>query len=145
MLVTVDPTALLAPQGRELLARLAGSQPDGSLALAERLRREYPADLVALATAQRELRLVAAAKFSRADQMLFTRAGYEQSSSEAIARYRAARLAGARHGAGRVADLCCGIGGDLIALAGGGRGARRRQGRGARATCRAQRRGLPRG
>jgi hypothetical protein len=45
--------------------------------------------------------------------MLFTRAGYEQSSSEAIAGYRATRLAGAR----RVADLCCGIGGDLAALA----------------------------
>ena len=120
MLVTADPTALLTPRGRELLARLAGSQPDGSLALAERLRQQYPANLVALAMAQRELRLAAAAKFSRADQMLFTRAGYEQSSSEAIARHRAARLAGAlgRDAAVRVADLCCGIGGDLVALAG---------------------------
>ncbi len=48
-------------------------------------------------------------------QMLFTRAGYEQSSAEPIARYRAARFGGAR----RVADLCCGIGGDLLALASG--------------------------
>ena len=48
-------------------------------------------------------------------QMLFTRAGYEQSSSEPIARYRAARFGAAR----RVADLCCGIGGDLLALAAG--------------------------
>jgi hypothetical protein len=45
--------------------------------------------------------------------MLFTRAGYEQSSAEAIARHRATRLASA----GTVADLCCGIGGDLAALA----------------------------
>ena len=124
MLVTADPTALLTPQGRELLARLAEDQPAGRegspLAQAERLRREYPAELVALAMAQHELRLAAVAKFSRAAEMLFTRAGYEQSSSEAIARYRAARLAGARRGAGRVADLCCGIGGDLIALAGAG-------------------------
>ena len=127
MLVTADPTALLAPRGRELLARLADGQADGQpggpavrpLALAERLRREFPADLVALAMAQQELRLAAAAKFSRAAEMLFTRAGYEQASSEAIARYRAARLADAYRGAiGRVADLCCGIGGDLIALAG---------------------------
>src|SRR6202011_5423054 len=68
------------------------------------------------AMAQRELRLDAAAKFSRAAQMLFTRAGYEQSSSEAIAGYRAGRLSRAS----RVADLCCGIGGDLIALAAAG-------------------------
>jgi SAM-dependent methyltransferase len=125
VLVTADPTALLTPQGRELLARLADASPAGRagspLAQAERLRREFPADLVALAMAQQELRKSAAAKFSRAADMLFTRAGYEQSSSEAIARYRADRLADACRGAiGRVADLCCGIGGDLIALAGAG-------------------------
>jgi THUMP domain-like/RNA cap guanine-N2 methyltransferase len=117
MSVNADPTVLLTPPGQELLARLA-AEPDGAgtpLALAVRLRREYPADLVAAATAQHELRLAARAKFSRAMQMLFTRAGYEQSSSEPIARYRAARFGAAR----RVADLCCGIGGDLLALASG--------------------------
>jgi len=111
-----DPTALLTPQGQELLSRLAseGSSQDGaSLALAVRLRRDYPASLVATAMAQQGLRQAAAAKFTRAAEMLFTRAGYEQSSSETIARYRAGRLKNARH----VADLCCGIGGDLIALA----------------------------
>lgn len=111
-----DPTILLTPQGQELLSRLAvegAGQPSTSLALAERLRREYPAGLVATAMAQRELRRAAAAKFSRAAGMLFTRAGYEQSSSEAIASYRASRL---RHAA-KVADLCCGVGGDLLALA----------------------------
>jgi hypothetical protein len=117
MSVNADPTVLLTAPGQELLARLA-AEPDGAgtpLALAVRLRREYPADLVAAATAQHELRLAARAKFSRAMEMLFTRAGYEQSSSEPIARYRAARF-GAAH---RVADLCCGIGGDLLALASG--------------------------
>src|ERR1700744_3864988 len=85
------------------------------LAAATRLRREYPADLVAAATAQHELRLAARAKFSRASDMLFTRSGYEQASSQPIARYRAKRFGDAR----RVADLCCGIGGDLLALAPG--------------------------
>jgi hypothetical protein len=115
--MNADPTVLLTPPGQELLARLAAEADGGAtpLALAVRLRREYPADLVAAATAQHELRLAARAKFSRAMQMLFTRAGYEQSSSEQIARYRAARFGGAR----RVADLCCGIGGDLLALASG--------------------------
>ncbi len=110
-----DPTVLLTPQGRELLARLAVADGRSGLALATSLRREYPADLVAAATAQHELRLAARAKFSRAADMLFTRAGYEQSSAEPIARYRAGRFGAAR----RVADLCCGIGGDLLALASG--------------------------
>jgi THUMP domain-like/RNA cap guanine-N2 methyltransferase len=117
MAMNTDPTVLLTPPGQELLTRLA-AESDGSgttLALAVRLRREFPADLVAAATAQHELRLAARAKFSRAMEMLFTRAGYEQASSEPIARYRAARF-GAAH---RVADLCCGIGGDLLALASG--------------------------
>ena len=117
--MNTDPTVLLTPLGQELLARLAAEQDGGgtALALATRLRREYPAGLVAAATAQHELRLAARAKFSRAMQMLFTRAGYEQSSAEPIARYRAARFGDAR----RVADLCCGIGGDLLALAAGRR------------------------
>jgi THUMP domain-like/RNA cap guanine-N2 methyltransferase len=115
-----DPTVLLTPLGQELLSRLAaegtaeaGGQEGAPLALAERLRREYPATLVAAAMTQQDLRRAASAKFSRAADMLFTRAGYEQSSSETIARYRATRFKEAAN----VADLCCGIGGDLIALA----------------------------
>jgi SAM-dependent methyltransferase len=111
--------ALLSARGQELLARVAAGREAGQspLALASALRKEYPADLVAAATAQDELRRAAAAKFSRADRMLFTRPGLEQASSEAAARHRAGRLrAGA---AGRLADLGCGIGGDLIALAPG--------------------------
>jgi len=111
-----NPAALLTPRGRAILARVAelqGDAPKPELAVAEALRREYPASLAAAATAQHELRLAARAKFSRAMEMLFTRSGYEQSSSETIARYRAGRFGDAR----RVADLCCGIGGDLIALA----------------------------
>jgi hypothetical protein len=111
-----DPTTLLTPLGQQLLSRLAaeGAGQEGTgLALAERLRREYPAALVAAAMTQQDLRRAAEAKFSRAADMLFTRAGYEQSSSETIARYRASRL----KDASRIADLCCGIGGDLIALA----------------------------
>ena len=49
--------------------------------------------------------------------MYFTRAGLEQASGEVIAGHRMARYAGA----GLVADLCCGIGGDLTALAAGRR------------------------
>jgi hypothetical protein len=114
-MMKTDPSALLTAAGQELLARLAAEPDSGGLALAVRLRRDYPADLVAAASAQHELRLAAKAKFTRASDMLFTRSGYEQSSSEPIARYRAERFGDAR----RVADLCCGIGGDLLALASG--------------------------
>ena len=46
--------------------------------------------------------------------MFFTREGLEQASSELVARHRAGRVA-----PGRVVDLCCGIGGDLLALGDG--------------------------
>jgi len=107
-------TALLSPDGRELLDRLAGEQvgPDRALELARALRGRYPPGLVAEALTQQALRTAARAKFSRADAMLFTRAGLEQASSEITAAHSAARYpAGAL-----VADLCCGIGGNLTAL-----------------------------
>jgi hypothetical protein len=110
--------ALLTPEGQELLGRLreAGSSPT-DLRLGTELRADYPVDLVVDALAQHELRLRARAKFSRAMDMYFTRAGLEQASAEVIAGHRLARYAGA----GLVADLCCGIGGDLTALAAGRR------------------------
>ncbi len=60
------------------------------------------------------LRQKAADKFSRADRMYFTREALEQSSGEAISTYRAKRY----KSFAVVADLCCGIGGDSIGLAG---------------------------
>jgi len=110
---------VLSAAGRELLARLEGedASPAHALTLSESLRAEYPADLVAAALTQHALRHAARAKFSRADQMLFTRAGLEQASSELTGRHAAARFASCRV----VADLCCGIGGNLIALAAPGR------------------------
>ncbi|MGH3157223.1 MAG: class I SAM-dependent methyltransferase [Streptosporangiaceae bacterium] len=107
--------ALLTPLGHELLDRLKREDvtPETTLRVATLLRAEYPADLVRDALAQHELRDRARSKFTRAADMFFTRAGLEQGSSEPVASYRAGRY----HGAERVADLCCGIGGDLVALA----------------------------
>ncbi len=108
---------LVSPIGRELLDRLARQEvtPETELRVAGALRRDYPAELVTAALAQHELRHRGAGKFTRAHRMYFTRAGLEQATAEVIARHRAARFAGTL----RVADLCCGIGGDLIALAAG--------------------------
>ncbi len=76
------------------------------------MRGRYPPGLVAAALTQQALRTAARAKFSRSDAMLFTRDGLEQASSEITAAHSAARYpAGAL-----VADLCCGIGGNLTAL-----------------------------
>jgi hypothetical protein len=110
-----DLDALLSVPGAELLGSLRDREltPDTALALGTRLRGSYPPALVAAALAQHELRLAGRAKFSRAMDMFFTRAGLEQASAEIVARHRQARFAAA----GLVADLCCGIGGDLVALA----------------------------
>jgi hypothetical protein len=78
------------------------------------LRQVWPADLVAAASEQAELRGRAAAKFTRAASMLFTRDGLEQATAEEVAHHRATRFAGV---AGVLLDLCCGVGGDLVALA----------------------------
>jgi SAM-dependent methyltransferase len=107
--------ALLTPAGQELLHRLRREDDAASLRLATELRAAYPVDLVTSALAQHELRLRATAKFSRALDMYFTRPGLEQASAEMIAGHRNSKYVGAV----LVADLCCGIGGDLLALAKG--------------------------
>jgi SAM-dependent methyltransferase len=107
--------ALLRPPGQEILSALRGQSVTGAAALrlGTQLRTRYPAQLVVDALAQQELREQATAKFGRAQDMFFTRPGLEQASAETVARHRAARYAGTE----AVADLCCGIGGDLVALA----------------------------
>jgi hypothetical protein len=111
-----DAAQLLSPAGQKLLDLLAGQEvtPGRALQLTEELRPHYPAGLIAAALTQQSLRCAAREKFSRADQMLFTRAGLEQASSELTAAHSARRFAGLA----TVADLCCGIGGNLIALVG---------------------------
>jgi SAM-dependent methyltransferase len=107
--------ALLTPAGEELLGRLRSETitPERAMRLTEELHDRYPAELVAAALTQQSLRVAAREKFSRADEMFFTRAGLEQASGEIVARHSARRFAGLP----AVADLCCGIGGDLAALA----------------------------
>lgn len=81
--------------------------------LAATLRQELSGPQTHLLLQQAELRRRGAAKFTRSAQMLFTAQGLEQATDEWISRYKAQRFTNQRH----VADLCCGIGGDLIGLA----------------------------
>jgi THUMP domain-like len=108
---------LLSGEGRAVLAELPDGalDPGEALRLGAWLRERHPPELVAAAVAQHELRTRAAGKFAAAWSMWFTRDGLEQASAEPLARHRAERYATF----GRVADLCCGIGGDLCALAPG--------------------------
>src|ERR687889_689882 len=121
---STDPLALLdrllSEEGRAVLDALPGGAlgPDEALRLGTRLRGRHPAELVAAALAQHDLRARAAGKFAAAGRMWFTREGLEQASAEPLARHRATRYAQFAW----VADLCCGIGGDLCGLA-PGRGA----------------------
>ncbi len=112
-----DPlAALLTPEGQALLAELRDHSPADELALATRLRRDHPAALVSAALGQARLRQRAAAKFGAdAARMYFTTDGVEQATRAAVAAHRAARFAAL--GVTRVADLCCGVGGDAVALA----------------------------
>ncbi|MFG2403425.1 methyltransferase domain-containing protein [Streptomyces brevispora] len=112
-----DFLALRTPEGAELLAGLRSYDPATELATATRLRRTHPAALVSAALGQARLRQRAVAKFGAEDayRMFFTPNGVEQATRTSVAAHRAGRFAGA--GVRSVADLCCGIGGDAIALA----------------------------
>ncbi|MGA5160314.1 THUMP-like domain-containing protein [Streptomyces pseudogriseolus] len=112
-----DLAPLLTPEGRALLDEVRDTDPAHELAVATRLRRDHPAELVSAALGQARLRQRAVAKFGAEDaaRMFFTPNGVEQSTRRSVAAYRAERLRAA--GVRSVADLCCGIGGDAIALA----------------------------
>ncbi|MFF3751173.1 SAM-dependent methyltransferase [Streptomyces sp. NPDC002018] len=109
---------LLSAEGQALLADLRDHDPAGELALATRLRREHPAELVSAALTQARLRQRGAAKFGARDasRMYFTPNGIEQATRGSVAAYRADRLRALAPEL-RITDLCCGIGGDAIELA----------------------------
>lgn len=80
--------------------------------IAKTLRKETTPERSALVMEQAQLRIRARKKFTRPDSMFFTRRGLEQSSGKLLAQYKARRFADHSN----VADICCGIGGDFIAL-----------------------------
>lgn len=108
---------LLSPEGSRRLAQLTATAitPHNHLALASELRKEVTAGQAHALLETAMLRQRAREKFSRANQMFFTRPALEQASSEVVSAHRSARYAAA--GFDRVADLGCGIGGDALSLA----------------------------
>jgi SAM-dependent methyltransferase len=92
-------------------AILSWSPRRSEMQLQSHLRTLYPDDVVRAALSVSDLRKKGMRKFSRAAWMWFDRVGLEQSTSEWVAVYKAARFSG------RVWDLCCGVGGDSLMLA----------------------------
>ncbi len=100
---------------------LEGELPGDALAAAKVLRRELSAERAAAVLELRAVRARAersgrfAPAFARAlladDRML------QQASSERLARYKGAQLAGRAGPAAQAWDLCCGMGADAIGLA----------------------------
>ncbi len=80
---------------------------------ARRLRKMLSPTRCRLVLQQVALRARAAAKFRHAERMLFTARGLEQATDDGVATYKASRFPEGES----VADLCCGIGGDLTGLA----------------------------
>jgi hypothetical protein len=113
MLLTLELLeALRTPEG-EALIRAADELRAEPLRAIEALRRRGAPELARAAYEQALLRPRAAAKFSRAETMFFTRPLLEQASAEVVAAHRARRFADFA----AAADLCCGVGGDALALA----------------------------
>lgn len=107
--------SLLREDGQALLAMLARESlgEHDLLTVVERYRKQYPVELVRAAVEVAQLRRRGLEKFPSADRMYFTRDSLAMASSETVARHTARRFAGLAH----VLDLCCGIGGDALALA----------------------------
>jgi hypothetical protein len=80
-----------------------------------RLRKRFSTARAHLLLEQAELRVRGRVKFDGADRMFFTRIGLEQATDQWVARHKTRRFA-AIASAEPIADFCCGIGGDLIAM-----------------------------
>jgi hypothetical protein len=108
-------TLLRLTQTPELLAAAEAGR-GSELQVQARLREQFDPALVRMALEVVMLRRAAPAKFSRGGELWLTRTGLEQATPEAVARHKALRFADAS-GDDPVWDLCCGCGGDALALA----------------------------
>jgi hypothetical protein len=102
---------LIGPDAAPWLAETAAASGE-LLTLASRLRKSLSTAQAHLVLEQGELRRRAKEKFAAAERMFFTPRGLEQATDEIVAAYKANRMP-----EGCVADLCCGMGGDLLGLA----------------------------
>jgi hypothetical protein len=104
---------LLEPAQQALVD--AASEADASQVQdVARLRKRWSADLVGCALELAAARRRAQPKFPDAYRLVADLQGVEQATDHVVATYKAQRFRGAN--ASSVLDLCCGIGGDAMAL-----------------------------
>ncbi len=89
-----------------------------------RLRKRFDADLVSaaleLADARRKAGSGASGKFARGAELWCDVQGIEQASGDLVARWKAQRMREVLGAGAEISDICCGIGGDAMALAAAG-------------------------
>ncbi|MFK7790638.1 MAG: class I SAM-dependent methyltransferase [Phycisphaeraceae bacterium] len=101
------------------LMELASAVDASDVSAITLLRRNYSAEQVSVALKLSEARRKARLKFGddHGCQVVADVSGVEQASGESVASYKAKRVRDALGSDALVADLCCGIGGDSMALA----------------------------
>lgn len=110
-----DIDFLLTDEGQSYLNKLALTDLSYSnrLSVIENLRKNLTMEQASAIVETVRLRQKGKEKFSRAHLMYFLEDGLEQATGEVISKYRAGKFA--RYS--KVADLTCGIGGDLFSMA----------------------------
>ncbi len=109
--MNLDSIAWLQTAEAHTLSQLV--QTDHHLASMTRLRAQTTPERAAALYELVAVRQKAITKFHDGHQLWFTSSGLEQASHERVSQHRALQFAGAH----QIVDLCCGCGGDLLALA----------------------------
>ncbi len=111
----VDDYRWLVSDAAARWLNVAAAADGASVQMASRLRKELSPARVHLVLELAALRRQAArsGRFPDAGRMFFTAKLVQQATSHAVAAYKAGRFPAKT----AIADLCCGIGGDLLALA----------------------------
>ena len=99
----------------EVCAHAAGPQLTAKSIM--RLRKTYSVEQTQFIAQQVKLRTLAATRFALSNKMLFTDRSLQQATDSGIAQFKAALIQKIAPEARHITDLCCGLGGDLQALA----------------------------